>query len=68
MVVINEDLFKLVHLGTYPFPMHHLVVATETVAHTVPKRVVCILLECCLFVYYFEDENHIRQYCRDYRR
>ena len=43
LVVITGDLFKLVHLRTYPYQYWHLVVVTE--AHTVGKRALRILLE-----------------------
>ena len=55
LMVITEDLLKLVHSRTY-FPQWywHLVVATKI--STVGNRTVCILLECCLVSLSFHRE------------
>ena len=52
LVVITGNLFKLVHLRTYPTPQYwHQVVAIET--HTIGKQAVHILLECFLVTIVF---------------
>ena len=69
LLVTSGDHWR--HVQTCSFwgllpPQRHLVVATETEAHTVSKRMVCILLECCLVNCALDLHSKIA-FCHTYR-
>ena len=57
LVVTTGNLFKLVHLRTYPHGYWHLVVAIET--RTIGKQAVSKVPECCLGCCWFSKKQNI---------